>query len=188
MKYIFPRQFGLHNVFTSEVNPQETVQPFKDYTLREQEIGVVERVNGRKCTIPKVLTPKLPSLPKRLRGKPMALVRRLQSFHKDCSYTELLKHYCPSPKLPGQDSKQVSFSDFATADEGVSAFCRAVISKVFPNELWGIGVIGEHNKKVMQRKVDQFIKLRRFESMTLHEITQGMKVRSFISNLSVSVV
>ncbi|KAI9674434.1 MAG: hypothetical protein M1817_001772 [Caeruleum heppii] len=39
LKYIFPRQFGLHNVFTSAVDSRETIQSSKDYTLREEEIA-----------------------------------------------------------------------------------------------------------------------------------------------------
>ncbi|RYP91931.1 hypothetical protein DL770_001991 [Monosporascus sp. CRB-9-2] len=38
MMYMFPRQFGLHNVFTSKVDFKETSQRLKDYTLREDEI------------------------------------------------------------------------------------------------------------------------------------------------------
>ncbi|KAF2259198.1 hypothetical protein CC78DRAFT_525270, partial [Lojkania enalia] len=38
MRYIFPRQFGLHNVFISQVDSRETSMQFKDYTLREREI------------------------------------------------------------------------------------------------------------------------------------------------------
>ncbi|CAD0096672.1 unnamed protein product [Aureobasidium mustum] len=38
LKYIFPRQFGLHNVFTYAIDMKNSAQPFKDYTLREQEI------------------------------------------------------------------------------------------------------------------------------------------------------
>ena len=33
-----------------------------------------------------------------------------------------------------------------------------------------------HNKKLVLRKVDHFVKLRRFETMSLHEIAQGFKV------------
>ena len=58
----------------------------------------------------------------------------------------------------------------------VSAFCQAVLSKIIPNELWGDGDTMFHNKTTFLRKVDHFIKLRRFESMTLHEISQGLKV------------
>jgi len=81
MMYIFPRQFGLHNVFTHDVNSRETVQAFKDYTLREDEI-----VNKYPTT---------PKVPKRLRGKAVALIEKLQISHKKCAYKELLEHYCP---------------------------------------------------------------------------------------------
>jgi hypothetical protein len=93
MKYIFPRQFGLHNVFTSTVDPRETVQPFKDYTLREQEIARHERLAQSKSA-GTALSP-TGCLPKRLRGQAVALVRKLQKLHSRCCYNELLKHYCP---------------------------------------------------------------------------------------------
>jgi hypothetical protein len=89
MKYIFPRQFGLHNVFTSAVDTRETVQPFKDYTLREEEIARLQKPGGRR---PIQLKSKLP---KRLRGSLLQLVRKLQKRNQTCSYTELLRHYCP---------------------------------------------------------------------------------------------
>jgi telomerase reverse transcriptase len=83
MMYIFPRQFGLHNVFTCDVDPRETVQDFKDYTLREDEIGQ---------KYPSSSTAKVP---KRLRGKVVSLVQKLQIQHKRCPYKELLEYYCP---------------------------------------------------------------------------------------------
>ena len=95
LKYMFPRQFGLHNVFTSSVDKSETVQPFKDYTLREQEIDQMQRQEllKRKNPTGKVLNH--PSLPKRLRGLAIELVKKLQKLHARCAYKELLKHYCP---------------------------------------------------------------------------------------------
>lgn len=83
MMYLFPRQFGLHNVFTHDVDRRETVQPFKDYTLREDEINKIYP------------PPSIPKIPKRLRGKAVALVQKLQILHKRCPYKELLEHYCP---------------------------------------------------------------------------------------------
>ena len=82
MKYIFPRQFGLHNVFTSATDPKETTQPFKDYTFREVEINGMAGSNPNK-------------LPKRLRGELVQLVQRLQKRHRRCAYVELVKYYCP---------------------------------------------------------------------------------------------
>jgi hypothetical protein len=80
MMYIFPREFGLHNVFTSSIDRRETSQALKDYTLREDEI--------------KLLGPSV-KIPKRLRGKATKLIERLQINHGRCPYSELLRHYCP---------------------------------------------------------------------------------------------
>lgn len=94
MKYIFPRQFGLHNVFTSAVDPTETAQRFKDYTIRDQEISGIEYVKGLKTKTPDADVKKLP--PKRLRGKLPVLISRLRKLHSQCPYVELLNHYCPA--------------------------------------------------------------------------------------------
>ena len=65
----------------------------------------------------------------------------------------------------------------------VSAFCRAVLSRLLPSEFWGMGDTKAENEKVFQRNVDRFIQLRRFESLSLHEVCQGLKVRvSVLSN------
>lgn len=95
MKYIFPRQFGLHNVFTSAVDTRETVQPFKDYTLREQEIALAARQKQAKggVTAGNGVQSK-EQLPKRLRGLPVKLIRKLQKLHARCPYYEMLKYYC----------------------------------------------------------------------------------------------
>lgn len=82
MKYIFPRQFALHNVFTSTTDPRATTQPFKDYTFREAEINGKQEANANK-------------IPKRLRGELVRLVQNLQKRHQRCAYAELIKYYCP---------------------------------------------------------------------------------------------
>lgn len=83
MMYIFPRQFRLHNVFTCKVNPQETVQPFQDYTLREDEIKI------------KYPSPTDVKVPRRMRGNIAKLVYRFQVQHSRCAYKKLLYYYCP---------------------------------------------------------------------------------------------
>jgi len=48
---MFPREFGLHNVFTSSVNTKETKETkleFQDYTLREEEIAEKFRLESIK--------------------------------------------------------------------------------------------------------------------------------------------
>ncbi|KAF2112365.1 hypothetical protein BDV96DRAFT_159642 [Lophiotrema nucula] len=96
LRYMFPRQFGMHNVFTSQVDRQETSMPFKDYTLREREIQQALHRETSKTKAPKEQMEKIKShIPKRLRGETVALVDRLRKLNQKCSYVELLRHYCP---------------------------------------------------------------------------------------------
>lgn len=88
LMYMFPRQFGLHNVFTSILDTRETVQPFKDYTVREEEIEARLRKD------PKI------RVPKRLRSEALRLVQKLRTLHQRCPYDALLRYHC---------ERQVSF-------------------------------------------------------------------------------
>ncbi|KAK1782090.1 Telomerase ribonucleoprotein complex RNA binding domain-containing protein [Copromyces sp. CBS 386.78] len=217
MMYMFPRQFRLHNVFTSVVDRQQTVQKFQDYTLREEEIAnkFPKPADGEK---PKV------KIPKRLRGKTQELVHKLQVLHRRCSYADMLQYYCPLPKqllvtqssqlrISARSSKssqktlgppstaQVinktdnshSLLDLATPISSISAFCQAVLSKIIPNDFWGpspsssspglnpsseLPTIQSHNKHHFLKQIDAFIRLRRFESMTLHQVVQGLQISS----------
>ena len=233
LKYIFPRQFGLHNVFTSKTDPRETIQPFKDYTLREQEIAQQERM----------LKPRSPlswsskrRIPRRLRGQAVKLVQKLQQCHSRCSYSKLLEHHCPkslnrsitqpkpdtlfrtkpskcskhgrspasristnstlaSAQIPQNvnpernsiakraslpfdtENSQPSLIDLATPQAQVSAFCRSVLSQLIPDGFWGEGEARQHNKAIIMKNIDRFIRLRKFESLTLHAASQRLKVR-----------
>lgn len=89
MMYMFPRQFGLHNVFTSKVDHSKTAQRFQDYTLREEGIANKFKVAGQDKQGCKI------HIPRRLRGLTVHLVQRLQVLHARCSYSQLLQHYCP---------------------------------------------------------------------------------------------
>lgn len=88
LMYMFPRQFGLHNAFTSKVDFRETSQRFKDYTLREEEISL--KVGKSKDGSPNKV-----HVPKRLRGMAIEMVRQMQKQHQRCSYSKLIEHYCP---------------------------------------------------------------------------------------------
>ncbi|KAG8165152.1 hypothetical protein KVR01_005427 [Diaporthe batatas] len=208
MMYMFPRQFGLHNVFTSHVDSTQTAQKFQDYTLREEEI--LNKFRKREGCINALDV----RVPRRLRGTPEHLVRRLQTLHARCSYVELLQHYCPvhrktpdghasrqrgraktasaASKLSGKAPRDPrksrltpssanpltfsSMTDLATPISQVSAFCQAVLSKIIPHEFWGHGDVQAHNRGMFLKNVDRFVKLRRFETMSLHEVMQGVKV------------
>ncbi|EXV02575.1 telomerase ribonucleoprotein complex - RNA binding domain protein [Metarhizium robertsii] len=195
--YMFPRQFGLHNVFTSNVNVSETAQKFQDYTSREEEIKEFTK-DPNHCS--KDGTPKLP---KRLRGEAWRLIQRLQiggsrahesSFPLDerSQVTDLDKgqrriepsapvatndrqQIIPTPKPPLGGFQSNSVVELATSSSQVSAFCQAALTHIVPNDFWGTGETLSHNKAMFLRSVDHFIRLRRFETMTLHEIYQGMK-------------
>lgn len=85
---------------------------------------------------------------------------------------------CTSSKIPAWKS---SLMDRATPTAMVSAFCRAVLCRLICHEFWGIGDVQAHNESVFYRNVDRFICLRRFETLSLHEAAQGMKVSSTLS-------
>ncbi|KAH4908622.1 hypothetical protein HBI80_055510 [Parastagonospora nodorum] len=212
LRYIFPRQFGLHNAFTSKVDRRETAMPFKDYTLREKEIHQsMCRALGDKATDPEETRKWKTRVPKRLRGATVELVDRMRTLNHRCSYTELLRHYCPVETLPlsskpewrkhnvrpdsensgpstdspnesnlttgpknDNSTEQACFTDMACSTADVSAFCRAVVARVIPNAFWG----DESNKRVIMYWVDQFISLRRFESLNLHQVTQKLQITS----------
>lgn len=96
MRYIFPRQFGLHNVFTSKVDARESAMPFKDYTLREKDIhtSMCRQLGDKATDADQVAQWKL-HVPRRLRGNVIKLIEKLRILNQRCSYTELLRHYCP---------------------------------------------------------------------------------------------
>jgi len=69
-----------------------------------------------------------------------------------------------------------SIFELATPVSSVSAFCQAVFSKIIPHELWAGDLDQEHNRGCFLKNVDSFIRLRRYETMCLHDFTQGMRV------------
>ena len=203
MKHIFPRQFGYHNVFTSQIDPREIAQRFPDYTYREQEFSSHAKHTEK-------------WMPRRLRGACESLVHQLRKQHARCSYTQLVRHYCwavpkevaatrwsdeclnsknssstslvtqppPStkwswPEHPMEETSQSDFSflSHATPVSQVSAFCRSVIRRLLPRNAFGTGHDGEHNWSIVLSSIDKFVQRRRFETMYLHEICSNFRVR-----------
>jgi telomerase reverse transcriptase len=83
----------------------------------------------------------------------------------------------------GRSKRKVNLTDYATPASAVSAFCRAVILKIVPARFFGEGPEGFANRKIIMKHVDSFIKMRRFESLSLHEVCSGLKVRSIFQGL-----
>jgi len=73
-------------------------------------------------------------------------------------------------------SRKQNLMDYATPSANVSAFCRSILSILIPDNFWGEGETQIHNKGLFLKVVDRFIALRRFETVSLHDAVQGMKV------------
>jgi len=61
---------------------------------------------------------------------------------------------------------------------------RAIITRVWPRDLFGNGEHGEQNWRLLMNKVDAFVVARRYETISLDTIVAGMKVRSDIVAIS----
>ena len=77
---------------------------------------------------------------------------------------------------PKNESPNVFITDFATPASDVSAFCRAVLYSLIPHGFWGVGKGADANQKIIMQHVDRFIHLRRFENLSLHLVSQKLKV------------
>ena len=175
LKYVFPRQFGLHNVFTSHVDLKHTSHSFTDYGMREKEITLdMQAWRKRHAAVNSAAEVADPPLPKRLRRRALALVSRMRRRHSRCSYAAMLEHYCPRHTVDRLDLNKSL--EHATSAASVSAFCRAVVGKVFPSPLWGENDTRAHNQETLMHNIDTFIRLRRYESLSLHDVMQGMRV------------
>lgn len=176
MKYMFPLQFGLHNVLQSDVDRKDTTRVFQDYTVREQEISKLDgRARQKKPHAMSNVGSRLPkALPKRLRGAAEDLVRRLRKRHARCAYHALLNNYCSKPVGPGPEDQHSLHRALNVAQ--VSSFCRAVVTKVFPSGFWGHGETGKQNAHTLLSNIDSFVRLRRYETISLHDVLQKMNL------------
>ena len=74
---------------------------------------------------------------------------------------------------------QSSLTSLANPASHVSAFCRASLLNIIPHPFFGEGDEGTQNRNLIMKNVDRFIRLRRFETLTLHVVLQRIKVTSF---------
>lgn len=80
---------------------------------------------------------------------------------------------------PADTGENASLIPFATPTADVSAFCRAVLSKIIPRAFWGDGPEGSRNQAVVMQNVNRFIHLGRHERLSLHTVSQGLKVPEY---------
>ncbi|KAG8817520.1 hypothetical protein FRC17_011196, partial [Serendipita sp. 399] len=188
-KYIFPRQFGLGNVFLPET------QVKRPYGTRAKEIkdkGAVE--------IPRRLQPVLQS------------ISNLLHRHKATSYFTILEGTCPSklrrqeptevdileflsrttqatddqlstgesPSLdhvePDKNSKpNIKFAEYTCTQGEVTRFALKVTSEVIPKAFWGT----DENFRHISKRIAEFIECRRYENLTLHGLLQNLQLSKF---------
>lgn len=74
-------------------------------------------------------------------------------------------------------SNSAKITDLACSHNSVALFCRAVLSTIIPLSFWGLGEEGKCNRRIFEEKLRHFIALRRFESMSLHEVLHGFKLQ-----------
>ncbi|KEY71113.1 hypothetical protein S7711_00935 [Stachybotrys chartarum IBT 7711] len=177
-------------------------QPLHDYTLREEEIASI--ANSRHTKVPKRLRGATQTLVERLQilhGR-CSYLELLEHYCPCPSYSnDQVRRQGPAvrgPENSGPSQKgqrcNPSVSNISTAQQppvasdcnsivelacpisNVSAFCQAVLAQIIPNGFWGIGEVAAQNKAVLLKKINHFTKLRRFETMTLAEVTEGFKI------------
>ena len=94
--------------------------------------------------------------------------------HKKCNHQALLDYYCPLPEdlvHKSKLNKNVTAIDLHTPYDQIIGFVFAVLKKVLPIELFGAD-----NYKKFKKIVRRLIQLRRYESITLSNILEGIKV------------
>jgi len=113
-----------------------------------------------------------------LQGKSSDLSRLIKSPHNGSSPNGV-PSVAPSDKeeRPSRVKQpKLSLTDYATPASSVSAFCRAVLQKLIPPAFFGDGSAGVLNRRIVLKHVDSLIKMRRYESLSLHEVCKGIKV------------
>ncbi|GAA5992398.1 hypothetical protein JCM10908_000464, partial [Rhodotorula pacifica] len=199
-KYIFPRQFSLHNAFTSP-KPRASLDVLPDYMDRELEI---KRLGSVKT--PPRLRPALP------------LLQRLGLLSSRCNFRKLLDKRCPSklknrqlsqeersavlnlsleprtqvsrgevsldtshPSLViphgqtqavAQNVKKPKLSEYACSIYEVECYVLDCVRDVIPKGFWG----SEGNRKLAERNVSKLLRYRRYETISLHALLQGFSV------------
>lgn len=178
LKYIFPRQWGLHNVFTSSADRRQSATPHRCYANRDAEIVKHWNQHTRIVRDGSDAVRLGPHIPKRLRGNCVTLIEAVLRRHHKCPYAALLQHYCPRQVASDNTRDGQQTLGFCTPVSQVSAFCQAVVKHVFPGDLWNVERQDRHNEDLILQSIDKFINLQRHESLTLHSTLQKLRLSS----------
>lgn len=185
-KYMLPHQFKLKSIYTVWNDPRTTVTD----DTKEVEIACQGKVR----------------VPKRL-DRIWVSVDHLIQRHSRFPYRLVLKEMCPIPLLDSQTiltavsnvdrvaesiasisqrpspppdaAKHLSsfedhLHDFAIPYYQVARFVKAAVHNVIPHEFLG----NIKNRKAMDVVIDRFISMQRYETMTLHDVLQGISTEA----------
>ncbi|BGP25246.1 Telomerase reverse transcriptase [Rhodotorula toruloides] len=199
-KYIFPRQFGLHNAFTSP-KPRTSLEVLPDYLDRELEIKKLgssktpsrlkivlphlERLAllSRRCNLRKVLDKRClskvnhKSLSQDERSAVLELMGEMRTqvsrgeVSVDISHTSLVIPHGRTQANEQARSKP-KLAEFACSLHEVDLYVQEVVREVIPKAFWG----SDQNFKLVQKHISSFLALRRHETTSLHALLQGMVV------------
>lgn len=192
LRYIFPRAHGLSNVFTP---PPKNEFDFnarynrnkgfcQNFKTRNEEIEgeMLGRVKGKKGA----------RTPERFKGigKAMEMMEEIILRHRKMltrsdfghSYRRLRAIYCPcKTRSRGQGSKkalaalELNWMDAHTDYRSVERYILAVTHFLLPSSFWG----SHHNEQIVIKHVKTFVRYRRFETFSLHQAMQGIRVDDF---------
>ncbi|KAJ3019795.1 hypothetical protein HKX48_001768 [Thoreauomyces humboldtii] len=102
------------------------------------------------------------------------LVCRMRKMHHACNYRALLERHCPpclASAVPVPEKAGCVLNAHSSFHQ-VSSFVHAAVSQVIPNDLLG----SDHNWSVIKRAMNNFIRIRRYETMSLQNVVQGFKI------------
>ncbi|GAA5910442.1 telomerase reverse transcriptase [Sporobolomyces salmoneus] len=68
--------------------------------------------------------------------------------------------------------KKPKLAEFACSPYEVESYVQAVVRDVIPRSFWG----SERNRKLVFKQISQFLRMRRFESISLHSLLQGFSI------------
>ncbi|KAJ3289397.1 hypothetical protein HK104_007493 [Borealophlyctis nickersoniae] len=100
----------------------------------------------------------------------------MMKLHQKCNYQALLDHYCPQETmLSSEDTAAIGKLNHLRHHSNfhqVSGFVRAVVRRVIPHDIWG----DSKNEDAALKALDKFIRLRRYETLSLQNVSHGLKV------------
>lgn len=201
-KYIFPRQFNLRNPFTS---PKLAWGAVEDYEDREAEIAKLGPVKTPKrlkpalelakrmihlegkCRYRKLLDRYCPRKASRKGpipvpdGRPIPVSSDITPEPRtQLSRSEISIEVSHRSQIFPHGAKEArakvrakpSFSDYSCSPYEVKSFVRSVVREVIPRDFWG----SDSNAKVVLSHISALLRLRRYETLSVHALLQNFCV------------